>query len=172
MREISTDWMMTPRAGVKGITVRLCVLLVVLQAIFLGLLVLAQAVPDEPIVAHLLEAVEEGTYASNLEPDNMGGTSSSFTECILVGTGLGRPELGPWERALRMPRIGNCARARGPAPAGGWRTGRRRRGVFSLLGGLDSDIEAGARAVGARGTSPDLGGDAGALRRCSGRAGG
>ena len=110
MREISTDWMMTPRAGVKGTTVRLCVLLVALQAIFLGLLVLAQAVPDEPIVAHLLEAVEEGTYASNLEPDNMGGTSSSFTECILVGTGLGRPELGPWERALRMPRIGNCAR--------------------------------------------------------------
>ena len=76
---------------------------------FLGLLVLAQAVPDDRIVANLLEAVEDGTYASNSEPDNMGGTSSSFTECVAIGTGLGRPDLGPWERALRMPRIGNCA---------------------------------------------------------------
>ena len=70
-----------------------------LQAVFLGLLVLAQAVPDDPIVANLLEAVEDGTYATNSEPDNMGGTSSSFTECVAIGTGLGRPDLGPWERA-------------------------------------------------------------------------
>ena len=76
---------------------------------FVGLLVVAQAVPDDRIVAHLLEAVEDGTYASNSAPDNMGGTSSSFTECVAIGTGLGRPELGPWERAVRMPRIGNCA---------------------------------------------------------------
>jgi hypothetical protein len=85
------------------------ILLLGLQVVFFGLLVLAQAVPDDRIVANLLEAVEDGTYASNSEPDNMGGTSSSFTECVAVGTGLGRPELSPWERALRMPRIGNCA---------------------------------------------------------------
>ena len=100
---------MTGRADVKRSVVRVVVLLLVLQVVFLGLLVLAQAVPDDRIVASLVEAVEDGTYASNSEPDNMGGTSSSFTECVAIGTGLGRPELGPWERALRMPRIGNCA---------------------------------------------------------------
>jgi hypothetical protein len=94
---------------VKQTAIRLGILLVALPAVFLGLLVLAQAIPDEPIVSHLLEAVEDGTYGANSEPDNMGGTSSSFTECVAIGTGLGRPELNPWERAMRMPRIGNCA---------------------------------------------------------------
>jgi hypothetical protein len=105
----STDPTSTSRTDVKRGVVRLGVLLVALQAVFLGLLVLAQAVPDDRIVGNLLEAVEDGTYASNSEPDNLGGTSSSFTECVAIGTGLGRPDLGPWERALRMPRIGNCA---------------------------------------------------------------
>ena len=105
----STDPVMASRTGAKRAIVRLGILLVALQAVFLGLLVIAQAVPDDRIVANLLEAVEDGTYASNSEPDNMGGTSSSFTECVAIGTGLGRPDLGPWERALRMPRIGNCA---------------------------------------------------------------
>jgi hypothetical protein len=109
VREVSTDQTLTPSADVKGFAVRLGVVLIALQAVFLTLLVLAQAVPDDPIVAHLVEAVEDGTYASNSAPDNMGGTSSSFTECIAIGTGLGRPELGIWERAVRMPRIGNCA---------------------------------------------------------------
>lgn len=98
-----------PEADTRRAVLRLAVVLVTLQAVFLALLVSAQAVPDDPIVDHLLEAVEDGTYPSNLEPDNMGGTSSSFTECITVGTGLGRPELSPWERAIRMPRISNCA---------------------------------------------------------------
>ena len=105
----STDGVVASSTDVKRAMVRLAVLLVALQAVFVGLLVVAQAVPDDRIVAHLLEAVEDGTYASNSEPDNMGGTSSSFTECVAIGTGLGRPELGPWERAVRMPRIGNCA---------------------------------------------------------------
>ena len=105
----STDRVVAPRTDVKRAIVRLAVVLVALQVVFVGLLVVAQAVPDDRIVAHLLEAVEDGTYASNSAPDNMGGTSSSFTECVAIGTGLGRPELGPWERAVRMPRIGNCA---------------------------------------------------------------
>ena len=105
----STDRVVAPRTDVKRTLVRLVVVLVALQIVFVALLVIAQAVPDDRIVAHLLEAVEDGTYASNSEPDNMGGTSSSFTECVAIGTGLGRPELGPWERAVRMPRIGNCA---------------------------------------------------------------
>ena len=105
----SIDRTTTSRTDVKRAIVRLGILLVALQAVFLGLLVLAQAVPDGRIVANLVKAVDDGTYQSNSAPDNMGGTSSSFTECVAIGTGLGRPELNPWERAMRMPRIGNCA---------------------------------------------------------------
>ena len=65
--------MLTPNVEVKRTVVRLAVVLVALQAVFLGLLVLAQAVPDDPIVDHLLQAVEDGTYLSNSAPDNMGG---------------------------------------------------------------------------------------------------
>ena len=136
VREISTEWM-TSRAGAKGTIVRLCVLLVVLQAIFLGLLVLAQAVPDDPIVAHLLEAVEDGTYASNLEPDNMGGTSSSFTECVLVGTGLGRPELGPCTSAAiaaLVTKIGHSEGRSGDQASPVAVDGRAELGLFTGAG--------------------------------------
>ena len=167
----STDRMMTSRAASRETIVRLCVLLVVLQAIFLGLLVLAQAVPDDPIVAHLLEAVEDGTYASNSEPDNMGGTSSSFTECVPSAQGwVGQS----WARGSgRYECLASATARKGPRTCAGWRwrIDRRRRGVLSLLGGLDSDNAASARAVGARGTAPDLGCDAGVHRRWSGRAG-
>ena len=83
--------------------------LVAVQLLFFALLVAAQWVPDRPIVTHLNEAVEDGIYGPNGKPDNMGSTSTSFDECVAVGTGLGRPELDPFERAARMPRIGNCA---------------------------------------------------------------
>ena len=85
------------------------VVLLALQFLFFGLLVAAQSIPDRPIVAHLNEAVEDGTYGPNGRPDNMGSTSTSFDECVAVGTGLGRPEYSAFERAARMPRIGNCA---------------------------------------------------------------
>lgn len=88
-------------------------LLMLMQAVFLGLLVAAQAVPDHPIVEHLVEAVDEGLYGPNFRPNNMGGVSESFTECVAVGTGLGRPTLGVWERAMRVPRIGNCGAGAG-----------------------------------------------------------
>lgn len=88
---------------------RLVGVLVVLQVLFLVGLVAAQAVPDRPIVDHLLDAVDEGLYGPNLRPNNMGGVSEAFTECVAVGTGLGRPHMGAWERAMRVPRIGSCA---------------------------------------------------------------
>jgi hypothetical protein len=80
-----------------------------LQVLFLGLLFAAQAVPDRPIVSHLVEGVEDGIYGPTGRPDFMGGTSDAFTECVALGTGLGRPDLGLWERTMRMPRLGNCA---------------------------------------------------------------
>ena len=73
--------------------------LLVLQCIFFAFLVLAQLVPDGPIVDHLVEAGADGTYGPIGRPDNMGGTSTSFDECVLVGTGLGRPDLNALERA-------------------------------------------------------------------------
>jgi hypothetical protein len=87
----------------------LFVVLVAVQVLFFALLVAAQLVPDDPIVTNLNEAVEDGIYGPNGRPDNMGSTSTSFDECVAVGTGLGRPDLNPFERAARMPRIGNCA---------------------------------------------------------------
>jgi hypothetical protein len=89
--------------------VRLVGVLAALQVLFLVGLVAAQAVPDRPIVDHLLVAVDDGLYGPNLRPNNMGGLSEAFTECVAVGTGLGRPDMGVWERAMRVPRIGSCS---------------------------------------------------------------
>ncbi|MFI7583651.1 hypothetical protein ACH9DO_07650 [Kocuria sp. M1N1S27] len=85
-------------------------LLLGLQFVFFGLLVAAQAVPDRPIVQNLLSSVEAGTYGPNSVPDRMGGVADTFTECVLVGTGLGAaPDESAFSRAVRMPRIASCA---------------------------------------------------------------
>ncbi len=89
--------------------VEVLVVLVAVQLTFFALLVLAQAVPDDPIVTNLQEAVDEGIYGPTGRPDNMGSESTSFDECVAVGTGLGRPDLNAFERAARMPRIGSCS---------------------------------------------------------------
>ena len=93
-------------------------MLLVLQFALFGLLVVGQAVPDRPIVNHLLAAVEDGTYGPNAMIDRMGGVSDTFTECVVVGTGLGAsPEESAFDRAVRMPRIGNCAGGAGDLQA-------------------------------------------------------
>lgn len=85
-------------------------LLLGLQFVFFGLLTAAQAVPDRPIVDNLLSSVEAGTYGPNSLPDRVGGISDTFTECVLVGTGLGaEPDESAFSRAVRMPRIASCA---------------------------------------------------------------
>jgi hypothetical protein len=91
----------------------LVVLFGVLQALFLAGLVVAMSVSDDAVVGSLLESVHEGSYGRTGMPDMMGGTASSFTECVMFGTGLGRPDDGVWTRAMEMPRIGSC----GDAPA-------------------------------------------------------
>lgn len=84
-------------------------MLVVLQFVFFGLLVVGQAVPDRPVVENLVAAVEDGTYGPNGMIDRMGGASDTFTECVVVGTGVGAPpEESAFSRAVRMPRITNC----------------------------------------------------------------
>lgn len=83
--------------------------LVALQFVFFGLLVVGQAVPDKPIVDNLMTAIEHGTYGPSAIPDRMGTQSDTFTECVVVGTGLGaHPEESALSRAARMPRIDNC----------------------------------------------------------------
>jgi hypothetical protein len=81
---------------------------VVLQFAFLGLLVAAAAVPDQAIVDDLAADVRTGAYGLNGAPDGMGGRSTSYTDCVAAGTGLGRPDYSAFERAVRMPRLSNC----------------------------------------------------------------
>ncbi|OUM41313.1 hypothetical protein FJV46_04730 [Arthrobacter agilis] len=80
-----------------------------LQVTFFLLLIAGQAVPDEPIIANLVNSVDAGTYGPSGAPDRMGGVSDTFTECVVVGTGLsaldGETAL---DRAVYMPRISNC----------------------------------------------------------------
>lgn len=88
---------------------RLALGFVLLQGLFFGLLVVGQSVPDRPVLEHLAQAVRDGTYGPSGLPDRMGGISDSFTECVVVGTGLGaKPGASVLERAIRMPRISNC----------------------------------------------------------------
>lgn len=79
-----------------------------MQVCFFVLLVAAQAVPDDPIVSKLVSAVEDETYGPTSRPDLMGGIAATHSECVMVGTGLGRPDAGLWDRAVRMPRISSC----------------------------------------------------------------
>jgi hypothetical protein len=81
---------------------------VVLQFVFLGLIVAAAAVPDRAIVDDLAADVRTGAYGPNGAPDGMGGRSTSYTDCVAAGTGLGRPGYSALERAVRMPRLSNC----------------------------------------------------------------
>jgi hypothetical protein len=81
---------------------------VVLQLVFLGLLVAAAAVPDRSIVEDLAADVRTGAYGRDGAPDGMGGRSTSYTDCVSAGTGLGRPDYSAFERAVRMPRLSSC----------------------------------------------------------------
>lgn len=83
-------------------------MLLALQVTFFVLLIGAQVVPNRPIVSNLVTAVEDETYGPTGRPDMMGGIAATHSECVMVGTGLGRPDMGLFERAVRMPRISSC----------------------------------------------------------------
>ena len=80
-----------------------------LQLVFFLLLVGGAAVPDKPIVDQLAKDVRAGDYGPSSAPDRMGGASDTFTECVVVGTGLGGRPMNPVRKAGLMPRISNCA---------------------------------------------------------------
>jgi hypothetical protein len=87
---------------------RLAGLVVALQLVFFALLVAGAAFPDRPIVEHLDTDAHAGAYGPSGRPDGQGGRATSFTDCVAAGTGLGRPGLSAFERALRMPRLDSC----------------------------------------------------------------
>lgn len=100
---IRTDWRWRPFLKGAGV-------LVALQFVLFGLLIVGQAVPDKPIVDNLVSSIEKNTYGPSGIPDRMGTQSDTFTECVVVGTGLGAsPDESALSRAARMPRIDNCA---------------------------------------------------------------
>lgn len=80
----------------------------VLQLLFFSLLVGGALVPDKPVVDHLAVDVKNGTYGPTGILDRMGGRADSFTECVVVGTGIGLPDANPVRKAALMPRLSNC----------------------------------------------------------------
>lgn len=82
---------------------------ILLQVFFFVMLLAGQLVPDQPILRNLTEAVESGTYGPSFAPDRMGGMADTFTECVVVGTGMGaEADESLLSRAVRMPRLSNC----------------------------------------------------------------
>jgi hypothetical protein len=88
---------------------RLAALVLVLQLVFLALLVVGAAVPDERIVDHLNSDVRKGAYGPSGQPDGQGGRATTYTDCVAAGTGLGLPDASVFERAIRMPRLLSCS---------------------------------------------------------------
>lgn len=82
---------------------------VLMQVVFFALLVAGAAVPDKPIVDQLAKDVKAKTYGPASIKDRMGGSSDAFTECVVVGTGLGGPQdTSVFHKAGTMPRLSNC----------------------------------------------------------------
>ncbi len=97
-------------AGTVRFLARALAGLLALQVVFLLLLVLAQAVPNGPIITQLDRAVRDGTYGPAYVPDGLGGTADRFTECVVLGYGVSSPDdpRSLWYRATGGPRLESC----------------------------------------------------------------
>lgn len=93
---------------VLRVAVALGLLFLLLQALFVGVLTAAAALPDGPIVRHLAADVRQGTFGSDGSPDGVGGRGTAFTDCVAVGSGLGGPPRPAFEEAVRAPRLDSC----------------------------------------------------------------
>jgi hypothetical protein len=87
---------------------QLTCLLAILNLVFLACLVVGAAVPDRAIVDHLVSDVHHGRFPVASTPDGVGGTGTTYTDCVAIGTGLGKPEISAASRAIRMPRLASC----------------------------------------------------------------
>ena len=79
-----------------------------LQLVFFALLVGAESVPDQAIAKHVVLDVRRGTFGPPAVPDRMGGTSDTFTECVVAVTGVGGADANAVRRAGVMPRLPSC----------------------------------------------------------------
>ena len=86
---------------------------VAVLALFVGGLVVAEAVPDDVVARRLASDLAAGRYATVLDPDAIGGFHDGYTECVSLGVGLGTPPepMGLLPRAIWAPRIGACEQA-------------------------------------------------------------
>ncbi|MBC3762914.1 hypothetical protein ACUN7V_14920 [Quadrisphaera oryzae] len=86
------------------------VALVLLQLVLLAGLIVAQAVPNAPIVDRLAQAVSDGDYGPSYVSDGMGGRADRFTECVELGYGVSSPDdpRSLWFRATGGPRLESC----------------------------------------------------------------
>lgn len=100
----------------------LALLSLALTVLFCGLVMLAQTVPDAPIVEHLRDSRESLAHDYGPSPIT-GDLVDTYTDCGAVSNGIGYgPETGLWARAVRGRMIGDCARLRAwlsdPRPGG------------------------------------------------------
>ena len=89
--------------------------LVALQVVFFVLLVGAQAVPNQPIIDHLAQAIQTGDYGDPYGPDGVGGTADRFTECAELGYGVTTPNdpRSLWDLTTGGPRLSSCDDGKG-----------------------------------------------------------
>lgn len=64
---------------------------VVLLIVFVGGVVGAQLVPDDPIFDALSVAADAGELGPDVVPDGIGGLQDKYTECLALGAQLGAP---------------------------------------------------------------------------------
>lgn len=76
-----------------------------LQLLFTLLLVLGAAVPDGAVVRPIVQETEPGRTWGLPEGDGVGGSGTPTTDQAVLTSGLGRPELGVWDKAMYMPRL-------------------------------------------------------------------
>ncbi|MDR0594834.1 MAG: hypothetical protein LBG60_16620, partial [Bifidobacteriaceae bacterium] len=81
-----------------------------LWAVFVGLQFIGAAVPDRVIAQQIIDSAgREGAAQITTGRDNLlGHRDDRSTDCVAFGTGLAPADLSLAERALEVPRLGNC----------------------------------------------------------------
>jgi hypothetical protein len=102
-------------SGVVRFAVKAFAGLVALQVVFFALLMAAQAVPNQPIIDHLTQAIETRDYGDPYGPDGVGGTADRFTECAELGYGVTSPAdpRSLWNLTTGGPRLSSCDDGKG-----------------------------------------------------------
>ncbi|MDR1633841.1 MAG: hypothetical protein LBS27_02715 [Bifidobacteriaceae bacterium] len=87
---------------------RSAVLLLGLWALFVALQFVGALVPDSAIAAKVMRSMEAGLDPAATEVNALGWPNDRSTDCVALGTGIGQAETSLVDRALKVPRLGNC----------------------------------------------------------------